>query len=320
MRVAITTQMENNKQIPKNTILTTFLTALALLITSCTNTNNNTLNNKKFEGTRALQHVEYQISLGPRTPGSTAHAQTVSWIEAELSRLEWNTEIQETLVMGHTIKNIIAWRGEGEPWIIIGAHYDSRLLADQDPITENQSLPVPGANDGASGVAVLLELARVIPEELNARIMFVFFDAEDNGGISGWDWILGSRAFADDLGTNPNSYPDAVIILDMIGDSNLNIYKEYNSDSILKAEIWQQAADLGYDEYFIPENKYHIYDDHTPFLELGIPAVDIIDFDYPYWHTTNDTLDKISAESLQIVGDTVFTWITSSTTDNRYDQ
>lgn len=266
----------------------------------------------EFDGTQALQNVEYQTSLGPRTPGSSAHAETESWIEAELIDYGWKTEIQEEHVMGHLIKNIVAWRGAGEPWIIIGAHYDSRIYADQDAVEENRVLPVLGANDGASGVAVLLELARVLPKDINKRIMLVFFDAEDNGSITGWDWILGSSAFAENLGSDPDLYPDAVIILDMIGDSNLNIYKEYNSDTKLIREIWHQAENLGYTDYFIPEYKYHIYDDHVPFLELGIPAIDIIDFDYPYWHTTNDTLDKVSAESLQIVGDTIYHWLMST--------
>ncbi|MCK4899042.1 MAG: M28 family peptidase, partial [Anaerolineales bacterium] len=121
-----------------------------------------------------------------------------------------------------------------------------------------------------------------------------------------------SRAFAESLGSDPKLYPDAVIILDMIGDSDLNIYKEQNSDETLSAEIWEQAVALGYPDYFIPEVKFAILDDHIPFLELGIPAVDIIDFDYPYYHTTNDTLDKVSAESLQIVGETIFAWLTNS--------
>ncbi len=299
----------------RNTIITlislTFLTILLIPTTRLYN-EKNSAHKETFNGLLALQSVEYQTSLGPRTPGSPAHAQAISWMESELTRYGWTTEIQETRIMDKPIKNVIAWRGEGRPWIILGAHYDSRLIADHDPILKNKVLPVPGANDGASGVAVLMELARVIPRELDKRIMFVFFDAEDNGGIAGWDWILGSRAFAESLGSDPKSYPDAVIILDMIGDSDLNIYKEQNSDETLSAEIWEQAAALGYPEYFIPEVKFAILDDHTPFLELGIPAVDIIDFDYPYWHTTNDTLDKVSAESLQIVGETIFAWLTSS--------
>ena len=317
MRIAITTQLnrtKTNHPTKKTVINLTILLALALLFATYIriDTGDSLPRRKEFDGSRALQYVEYQTSLGPRTPGSSAHTQAVSWIESELSSYGWQTEIQESQLLGHSIKNIVAWRGVGEPWIIIGAHYDSRFYADQDPIADNQNQPVLGANDGASGVAVLLELARVLPKNLNKRTMLVFFDAEDNGGIPGWDWILGSRVFAEGLGTDPTSYPDAVIILDMIGDSKLNIYKEYNSDTSLTREIWRQAETLGYSDYFIPEYKYHILDDHIPFLEMGIPAVDIIDFDYPYWHTTNDTLDKVSAESLQIVGDTIFNWLTST--------
>src|SRR3990172_4321574 len=128
----------------------------------------------------------------------------------------WQVEIQETRSMGHPIRNIIAKKGSGEKWIILGAHYDSRLLADQDTDPEKQREPVPGANDGASGVAVLLELARALPRNLEKQVWLVFFDAEDNGRIPEWDWILGSRAFAESL----TAYPDSVVVIDMIGDAN----------------------------------------------------------------------------------------------------
>ncbi len=214
-------------------------------------------------------------------------------------------EIQKTEMLGHPIQNVIAKRGSGKPWIILGAHYDSRLHANQDPDLAARELPVPGANDGASGVAALLELARVLPRDIDGQIWLVFFDAEDNGNIEGWDWILGSRAFADSL----QSKPDGVVVLDMIGDADLNIYLEGNSDSALSAEIWQQAAELGHEDVFINSVKYSMLDDHSPFLARGIPAVDIIDFDYPYWHTRADTLDKISANSLQAVGETLLAWL-----------
>lgn len=132
----------------------------------------------------------------------------------------------------------------------------------------------------------------------------VFIDAEDNYNIPGWGGDLGSSAFVQKL----NDKPDEVIIIDMIGDADLNIYYELNSDQKISIEIWKQAAELGYKQ-FIPIEKYRIIDDHVPFLEMGIPAVDIIDFDYPYWHTTMDTLDKISSASLQAVGDTLQKWI-----------
>jgi Zn-dependent M28 family amino/carboxypeptidase len=151
----------------------------------------------------------------------------------------------------------------------------------------------------------LLELARSLPEN-SVPVWLVFFDAEDNGRIEGWDWILGSREF---VRNNP-ARPRAAIIVDMIGDADLNIYKERNSNSALTDEIWEVAKGLGYESKFIPEYKHTMIDDHTPFLEAGIPAVDIIDFDYPYWHTVQDTADKVSAESLQAVGETLRVWIT----------
>jgi Zn-dependent M28 family amino/carboxypeptidase len=166
---------------------------------------------------------------------------------------------------------------------------------------------VPGANDGASGVAVLLELARVLPHDLEGQIWLVMFDAEDNGHLEGWDWILGSSAFAESLA----EVPDGVVVVDMIGDADLQIYLEINSDKSLRTDIWEQAASLGHADVFINEEKFSMLDDHSPFLRLGIPAVDIIDFDYPYWHTLSDTPNKVSADSLQIVGETLLAWLLS---------
>lgn len=237
--------------------------------------------------------------------GTQAHANVVKWMVAELEKAGWEVDVQDGISMGHPIQNVIARRGSGHPWIILGAHYDSRLAADQDPNPANRILPVPGANDGASGVAVLLELARVLPANLNKQVWLVFFDAEDNGDIPGWDWLLGSRFFVSQLDVKP----DEAVIIDMIGDANLDIYMERNSNLTITQQIWAQAADLGYQQQFIPKFKYSMLDDHTPFLKAGIPAVDIIDFDYPYWHTTMDTADKVSAKSLKIVGDTLQSWL-----------
>ncbi len=258
-----------------------------------------------FNETRAYQDVMRQIGIGPRIPGGEAHDSLADWLQQSLLAYGWDTEIQEGTMQGHDLKNIIAKRGEGHPWVILGAHYDSRLVADQDPDPEHRTEPVPGANDGASGVAVLLELARILPLNPDQQIWLVFFDLEDQGRIAGYDWILGSQYFADNL----EGEPDAVVIVDMIGDTDLNIYYERNSDADLSEQIWKQAADLGYSDQFIPEYKYSILDDHTPFLEKGIPVVDLIDFDYPYWHTLEDTADKVSPESLKAVGDTIQIWI-----------
>jgi glutaminyl-peptide cyclotransferase len=265
----------------------------------------------EFDGERAYQDVIKQIEFGPRIPGSEGHTKTVEWIAAVLSESGWMVDVQETTMMNHPIRNVIGKRdhsgGENQPWIILGAHYDTRIYADHDPDPTNHGLPVPGANDGASGVAVLLELARSLPTDLGPDVWLVFFDAEDNGRIPDWDWILGSRAFVELMvGT-----PDAVVIVDMIGDSDLNIHYEKNSDPELSRIIWKQAEALGYGWAFIPEPRFRILDDHIPFLEAGIRAVDLIDFDYEYYHTIADTPDKVSANSLKVVGDTLWHWLQS---------
>jgi len=257
-----------------------------------------------FDGSHALADVQTQVDFGPRIPGTAGHDQIREWIRAELESAGWVVEVQQTERMGHPIFNIIAKRSAEAPQIILGAHYDTRMYADHDPEPGKQAEPVPGANDGASGVAVLLELARTLPED-SVPTWLVFFDTEDNGNIEGWDWILGSRAFAEEIDIAPR----AVVIVDMIGDADLNIFLEKNSNKEIRAEIWSAAQSLGYADKFINEEKFSMLDDHTPFLEKGIPAVDIIDFDYPHWHTTQDTPDKVSAESLQTVGDTLLKWL-----------
>ena len=298
-------------QIKKNSIVSIFIMIALILfigrfIIQGYNIRTHDPEKPTFNGARAYQDVVHQVSIGPRTPGSKTHAVLVSWLQQSLLQYGWSAEIQEGTYGGHELKNVVAKRGEeGQPWIILGAHYDSRLMADQDPDPNLRANPVLGANDGASGVAVLMELARVLPGDLDKQIWLVFFDLEDQGRIKGCDWILGSRYFAENL----EGKPDAVVIVDMIGDADLNIYYEKNSDPELTSQIWRQAAELGYADAFIAEYKYSILDDHTPFLEKGIPAIDVIDFDYPYWHTSQDTADKVSADSLQAVGDTLQTWI-----------
>jgi glutaminyl-peptide cyclotransferase len=257
-----------------------------------------------FDGTRALADVQQQVDFGPRIPGSEGHAQVRAWMQAELEEAGWIVEVHESNRLGHPIYNIIAKRDDTPAQIILGAHYDTRMVADHDPDPTKHTEPVPGANDGASGVAVLLELARTLPDD-TVPIWLVFFDTEDNGRIEGWDWILGSRAFVEEVSIQPR----AAVIVDMIGDADLNIHLERNSDPAIRAEIWSTAASQGYGDVFINTEKHSMLDDHTPFLEAGIPAVDIIDFDYPYWHTVADTPDKVSAESLRAVGDTLWHWV-----------
>lgn len=258
-----------------------------------------------FDGERAFAHVERQVAFGPRTPGSPAHDQVLEWMREALFRYGWQAEIQEGRVRGHVIRNLIAFRQPDPPRWLLGAHYDSRLLADHEPDPTRRTLPVPGANDGASGVAVLLELARVLPADL--PVWLVFFDAEDQGHLPGWEeWSLGARYFVQQM----DFRPEGVIIVDMIGDADLDLPMDANSDPDLRKSIWQVAEALGYGEIFRPQVAYAVIDDHIPFLEAGIPAVDIIDLNYAFWHTTQDTPDKVSPRSLEIVGQTLLTWLT----------
>ena len=264
-----------------------------------------TTDSVSFDGQHAYIDVQTQVAFGPRIPETDGHVKVIEWMRTELVKAGWQVEVQESESMGHPIQNIVAKRSDASPQIILGAHYDSRIYADHDPNPANHTHPVPAANDGASGVAVLLELARTLPKD-STSTWLVFFDAEDNGEIASWDWLLGSREFV----KHNTIQPRAVVVIDMIGDADLNIYKEQNSNPALTDEIWSTANKLGYGNQFIAKYKYSMEDDHTPFLEAGIPAVDIIDFDYPYWHTTADTPDKVSAKSLETVGNTLWIWIT----------
>lgn len=251
-----------------------------------------------FDGEASLVHVEAQLAFGPRPTGSEASQETAEYILSTLEEMGWETETQPFEYQGVAAQNLIARAGEaGGPVFMFGAHYDTRRRADQD--LDDPDAPVPGANDGASGVAVLLELARVVDlAAVPGELWLVFFDAEDNGHLDGWEYIAGSRTFVEQMDFDT----EYLVLVDMVGDADQQLYLEQTSDAALQAHLWELAAELGYEEQFIATQGYSMIDDHTPFLERGIPAVDIIDFDYPYWHTTEDTLDKVSADSLERVG------------------
>ncbi|BAJ63719.1 M28 family peptidase [Anaerolinea thermophila] len=258
-----------------------------------------------FNAERAYQDVLTQVSFGARHPGSEGHQQMLVWLSDQLNEAGWSVEIQQAGTPEAPILNLIAHRNQGAPLIILGAHYDTREFADRDPDPEKQTSPVPGANDGASGVAVLLELARVIPSDLPVEVVLVFFDAEDQGQIKQQNWIQGSTVFADSL----IDMPQAVVIVDMVGDSTLRLPLERNSSPKLQQTLWKIAQELGYETIFVNEPGPSILDDHIPFIQRGIPAVDIIDFGYAFWHTTQDTPDKVSPQSLKAVGDTLLEWL-----------
>ena len=259
-----------------------------------------------FNGDEAFTHIENQLALGPRWPGSPGHLDVRDYIRDQATQLGWTVEGQDFIYQGFEAQNLIARANQGEgPVIIFGAHYDTRRIADQTP---NSEAAVPGAVDGASGVAVLLELARTLNlEQIPREIWLAFFDVEDNGsnGIIGWDWIAGSAYMADNLTIEP----EAVIVVDMVGDTDQQLYYEGNSSPELQQELWTIAAELGYEDFFIPTIRHTMIDDHLPFRRRGWVAIDIIDFDYPYWHTIEDTADKASPDSLARVGHTLQEWL-----------
>jgi Zn-dependent M28 family amino/carboxypeptidase len=264
---------------------------------------------RAFSGAAAYEDAKAFLRFGPRVTGTEVNRKSGDWILKKLKDAGWSTATNDGMYLGAPVRNIVGRKGRG-PVILLGAHYDSRMCADQP--AGGCAQPVLGADDGASGVAVLLELARALdPDWSQRQVWLVFFDAEDNGDLNGWDWIVGARQFA--LYTK-NAMDagigfQAMVLLDMVGDSDQRFYWEGNSDPGLRAQIWSTAKELGYEQEFIPAQKYTMLDDHLPFVELGIPSVDIIDFDYPYWHTAEDTLDKISTVSLERVGRTIEVWL-----------
>ncbi len=268
-----------------------------LFITSCSSSGES----KKGE---IKDHISRQLSFGPRLPGSDASLFTANYFKELLETYGWIVEFQEFSYDGKILRNVIARNSPNPPQLILGAHYDTRQFSDQDPDEKKQILPVPGAIDGASGSALMLELGKYIFDN-EMSIWLVFFDGEDQGKINGWQWSIGSEYFAAHL----NEFPNRVVILDMLGDDTLRIFKEMNSNSELSNEIWSIANTLGYESNFVNEQKHAFIDDHLPFINRGIPAALLIDFDYPYWHTTSDTLDKVSEKNLQIVLQVMLAWI-----------
>lgn len=271
-----------------------------------------------FDGQRAMNDVVVQIDFGPRVPGTDAHRKAAEWLAAELSKTTSDVRRQSFFHLeppppdsgaGWTpdtlpLWNIIASYGsKGGERVMFCAHWDSRPWADEEPDSALHMTPIPGANDGASGVAVLLEMARILGQRPPPfGVDLVFFDGEDMGRREHpEEYLVGSSWFVHQA---RNYRPLAVVLLDMIGDSNLSIGREMYSDSLaprLTDLVWETAARLNLGA-FVDSLAHSVIDDHIPFLLRGIPAVDIIDFDYPHWHTLADTPDKLSVESLETVG------------------
>ncbi len=271
---------------------------------------------QSFDGHRAYEYLKQQVAFGPRNPGSEGHQRCRQFLVRELSRFAARVQEQpfmhydEVRGLSLTLTNIIARFNPGvEPRILLCAHWDTRPMADRDPEKTNRKKPIPGANDGASGVAVLLEIARQLSQNPPAiGVDIVLFDGEDYGREGHLEeYFLGSRHF---VKNNKGFFPRYAILLDMVGDAQLELPIEaysaqYAPDVVEK--VWGLAAELGIPQ-FVYESGIHVNDDHVILNQGGIPTINIIDFAYPdqshrYWHTLEDTPDKCSPASLQAVGE-----------------
>ena len=252
-----------------------------------------------FSGTDAYDYLVDQCDFGPRPPGSDNLSLCRTMIAETFESFGWNVTFQNfTYHEVDCVNIIVRWNSLNNSPIILGAHYDTRPPGPSDP---GSGL---GANDGGSGVAVLLELANILPEDTRSSVEIVLFDAEDSGGISGWDWIQGSTYYVSQLSTERRDSIHAMVLLDMVGDINLELPRERSSTTSIQNSIWSVANQLGYNDTFIETYRGPIIDDHRPFLDAGIPAVDLIQVPFPStWHTLGDTPDMCSAESLEIVGE-----------------
>lgn len=261
-----------------------------------------------FDGSRAFQYLKAMVDLGPRPSGSEANAAAQKFILQTLTRQGIAVEEEPFLAATPrgkiSMSNLIAKiPGASSEIIILGGHYDTKLF---------ETFRFAGANDGGSSAAFLLEMAGNLKRRQNPLTVWcVFFDGEE--AVREWtdtDSLYGSRYFVQSMkSSNQLSKIKAMLLVDMIGDRDLNLLKESNSTPWLVDILWRTGAGLGYSKNFLPESFSIGGDDHFPFLQEGIPAVDLIDFDYgfsnAYWHSAEDTVDKCSPRSLQIVGDTV---------------
>lgn len=272
-----------------------------------------------FDGERAFHFLTAQTDFGPRNPGSDGAKRCLEYLTTELKGTadrvahQSFTFIDTLQDVSFSLTNIIAsfnLTPPGDRRILLMAHWDTRPRADKDPDPEKRSTPILGANDGASGVAVLLHIAEILKENTPpVGVDIALFDGEDYGEESNLAYYcLGAKHFTKNMGSYRPIYG---ILLDLVGDRDLRLPIEGYSWQYARAvteRIWKKADDLGLNA-FVNEFGPTVYDDHLILNQAGIPSVDIIDFNYEYWHTTADTPDKCSSESLAQVGRVVLAMI-----------
>lgn len=267
----------------------------------------NILDSKKYS--RIIwNYLETLCAFGPRNPGSEGYRETLDLIrkvgEKYADQVVEQPFLARTSGGTQAMTNLeLQFQGtQGGAPILIGAHFDTRPFADEDPDPANRSEPILGANDGGSGTAILLGLAQYLNQHPVTRpVHLVFFDGEDFGAKGSGLNLLGSTYYAQQLAKKERAkWPYWVLVIDMVGDKDLQIFKETHSlkgSSSFLDKIYSVAKDQGV-KSLKEETKYTIFDDHYPFHQMGIPSTVLIDFDYPHWHTLADTLDKCSIESM----------------------
>lgn len=296
----------------------------------------------EFQADSAYVYCQKQCDFGPRLMNSAAHDACRDWIKSEFERHGCKVELQQCELKGfdgtmlhssniiahYTPKALLADSTSAPAPLLICAHYDSRSWADNDPNPDNHREPVMAANDGASGIGVMLELARLLNAADSARVgvTFVCFDAEDYGTPTWYEgesqvedpWALGAQYWAANHVTDASyQKPQWGILLDMVGGEGARFYQEgmsleYARDYVNK--VWAAASCAGYGSYFVSSQGGYITDDHVPVNTVaGIPCIDIIPY-YPdcqqstfgpTWHTVSDTMEHISKETLKAVGQTL---------------
>ncbi len=279
-----------------------------------------------FDADSAYSYVERQVAFGPRVPNTEAHRRCGEWLASELRRRGADVTEQRsdlTAFDGTVLKavNILGrFNTESPDRLLLLAHWDCRPWADQDPNPDNRKKPVDGANDGASGVGVLLEIARQLSEKAPGKgVDILFVDAEDWGTEGSEDsWALGARYFMEHPPVE-GYLPDEAILLDMVGGKGAVFCREYFSEQAaprLAQSLWGIAASRGYGDLFLNKLGGAVTDDHVQLIEKGVPAVDIIEYHpeqesgfNPHWHTVSDNMENIDRATLKAVGETVMQYL-----------
>ncbi len=266
----------------------------------------------EFDGTAAFEYLKTEMGFGPRILGTKPHEQMAQWLDSLLRRRADTLVVQawtHVTAKGDSLRlrNFIArFNPTATTRVLFLAHWDTRPHSD-GPNSKNPKAPVPGANDGASGVAVLLGVADALKRHPPAiGVDLLFDDGEDYGDFNQepGDVLIGSRYYA--AHPVPGARPKYAVLFDMVADKDLQIYQEGNSLTgapEIVSLVWAAARKVGHQDVFIDAPKHTLTDDHVELQKVGIKAIDVVDFDYPPWHTPEDTIDKVSAASVQTVGD-----------------